>query len=203
VRSYRRRQRIRCRGKRVVPGELAHRLERSGDCHQITLLHLAGELTFLGAAGRDPLDCQRERELQRQIAVVVLDYFVEDGAEHAARCALELYRALWLQPHHLGDGVALVDDSRMKLLSPRRSTIRQAVITGTNGSGFSAFIISPRQTRLRVSLGSRGLALTLMVRDACTMRSLRRIRPSSAAHRCTILNGLNFTLAPWPNKVRS
>src|SRR3984957_20532620 len=42
-------------------------------------------------------------------------------------------------------------------------------MTGTKGSGFSAFITSPRQTSSRVSFGCLGSLLTLMVREAWTM----------------------------------
>jgi hypothetical protein len=73
-----------------------------------------------------------------------------------------------MKRHDLGDGIAFVDDFA-KSPSRLRSTTLQLEITGTNGSGFSAFITSPRHTKLRVSGSWRGSVLTLMVREAWTM----------------------------------
>src|ERR1700683_5381011 len=53
--------------------------------------------------------------------------------------------------------------------SATRSRTVHWVMTGTNGSGFSAFMTSPRQTSSRVSFGLLGSLVTLMVRDACTI----------------------------------
>jgi hypothetical protein len=125
--------------------------------------------------------------------------------------SLEFDHAFGVERHHLGDGIALIDDFANDAVAPPFQNLA-AGMTGTKGSGFSAFITSPRQTRLRGSGGWRGSSFTLMVLDALTMgaflvgsvcrtsRSFPHIavlmRATNYPYQLATLNGLNSTRAP-------